>query len=170
MSLTRKYLKTLGLTEAQIEGVIRAHAETVDGLKEEIDSAKGDSDRLRQEYDQYRADAEQRRREDDVKAAYRKLLEREHVDPRRFEAIERATSYDAMTLDDAGALADSDKLAADIRRDWSDFIVTTRRRGAKVSTPPAGDRQPPSRREILSIRDTAQRQRAIAENHELFGF
>lgn len=170
MSLTRKYLKGIGLSEAQIEGVIRAHTETVDGLKDEIEAMKGDSDRLREEYDHYRADAEQRRRETDVKAAYRRLLEREHVDPRRFDAIERATRYDAMALDDTGALRDADRLSADIRREWSDFIVTTQRRGAKVPTPPAGDRQPLTRREILSIPDTARRQRAIAENHEVFGF
>ena len=170
MSLTRKYLKGIGLSEAQIEGVIRAHTETVDGLKDEIESMKGDSDRLREEYDHFRADAEQRRREADVKAAYRRLLEREHVDPRRFEAIERATRYDDLTLDDNGALHDADRLSADIRREWSDFIVTAQRRGAKVATPPAGDRQPLTRREILSIPDTAQRQRAIAENHEVFGF
>ena len=170
MSLTRKYLKGIGLSDAQIEGVIRAHTETVDGLKDEIASMKGDSDRLREEYDHYRADAEQRRREADVKAAYRRLLEKEHVDPRRFDAIERATRYEAMTLDDDGALNDDGRLSADIRREWSDFIVSSQRRGAKVPTPPAGDRQPLSRREILAIPDTAQRQRAIAENHEIFGF
>ena len=61
-------------------------------------------------------------------------------------------------------------LAEVIRREWADFIVVRERRGAKVQTPPGNHRPTMSKREILSIRDTAQRQRAIAENHEVFGF
>ena len=40
MALTRKLLKSLGLEEAQIETIIDAHTETVDGLKESLKTAQ----------------------------------------------------------------------------------------------------------------------------------
>ena len=33
MAFTRKFLKALGLTEEQVDSVVEAHTETVDGLK-----------------------------------------------------------------------------------------------------------------------------------------
>jgi hypothetical protein len=35
MALTRKMLKAMGIEEEKIEQIIEAHAETVDGLKED---------------------------------------------------------------------------------------------------------------------------------------
>ena len=46
MALTRKLLKGMGLTDEQIESVIDAHTETVDGLKEQITQYKADAEKL----------------------------------------------------------------------------------------------------------------------------
>lgn len=190
MALTRRYLRGLGLTEAQIDGVISAHAETVEGLKGEIEALRGDAeqlsavqreldarddwkakhDQVAQAFDAYRAEAERRQREADVKAAYLRLLEQENIDPRRYDVILRATDFSGMALDEAGGLQDAEALSEAIRREWADFIVTRERRGARVQTPQGTGRRGMSRGDILAIRDPAERQRAIAENHEIFGF
>ena len=190
MALNRRYLKELGLTEAQAEGVMEAHEETVNGLKSEIEAMKGDAARLEaleqaledredwkarhdavaEAFEAYRAEAEATRREAAVRAAYRRLLEAEHIDPRRYEVIERVTDYGSMRLDGDGNLVDAQALAEAIRRDWADFVVTRLRRGARVQTPPGGEKRSMGKAEILSIRDPAERQRAIAENHDIFGF
>ena len=46
MALTRKALKAMGLTEEQVDSIIEAHTETVDGLKEQIKTYKADAEQL----------------------------------------------------------------------------------------------------------------------------
>ena len=48
MALTRKFLSALGIDADKIDEIISAHAETVDGLKEERDSFKGDAEALKE--------------------------------------------------------------------------------------------------------------------------
>lgn len=40
MALTRKLLKSMGLSDEQVETVIEAHTDTVDGLKNELSGLK----------------------------------------------------------------------------------------------------------------------------------
>lgn len=46
MSITRKFLKGMGLTDEQVETIIEAHTETVDGLKADIEKYREDALRL----------------------------------------------------------------------------------------------------------------------------
>ena len=46
MSLTRKLLKGMGLTDEQVDTIIEAHTDTVDGLKADISKYKGDAEKL----------------------------------------------------------------------------------------------------------------------------
>ena len=41
---------------------------------------------------------------------------------------------------------------------------------ANVSNPPGGEPGKMTKKEIMEIKDAGERQKAIAENHELFGF
>lgn len=170
MNLTREFLTELGLTEAQAEAVLEAHSADMAALPEYAGTLAERFDALQQEFDDYRAENERRDQEERLREAYRGLLARQNIDPRRLDVILRATRFDGMALDDSGRLADEERLAQAIRRDWADFIVTRRPRGAYVSLPPYSGRPARTKDEILSIPDSAERQRAIAENHELFGF
>ena len=171
MHLTREFLTEFGLTEEQVEAVLMAH--TAD-LTEDMPSDEGELaerfDALRQEFDDYRAETERREQTQRLRDAYRALLTRQNIDPRRVDVILRATRFDDMALDDSGHLADEERLVQAIRRDWADFIVTHRSRGANVPLPPFAGRPARTKAEIMAIPDTRERQRAIAENHELFGF
>ena len=40
MALSRKFLKAMGLTEEQIDSVVEAHRETVDGLQKSLTAAE----------------------------------------------------------------------------------------------------------------------------------
>ena len=62
MALTRKLLKGMGLTDEQVDTIIEAHTDTVDGLKAEV--AK------------YKTDAENRRRKHRLTAVQNILLRR----------------------------------------------------------------------------------------------
>ena len=46
MALTRKLLKGMGLTDEQVDTIIEAHTDTVDGLKEQVKAYKADADKL----------------------------------------------------------------------------------------------------------------------------
>ena len=46
MSLTRKSLKAMGLTDEQVDSIIEMHTDTVDGLKEQVNTYKADAEKL----------------------------------------------------------------------------------------------------------------------------
>ena len=46
MALTRKLLKGMGLTDEQVDTIIEAHTDTVDGLKDQIATYKADAEKL----------------------------------------------------------------------------------------------------------------------------
>lgn len=121
-------------------------------------------------FEKYKTDTEAKATLTAVKEAYKKLLTEGNIDPKRHDAILRATNFDDKKLDKDGKLENEAALKADIEKDWADFKVTTTTKGADVSTPPAN--KGPAKKtvdEIMAIKNTAERQRAIAENHELFG-
>lgn len=122
-------------------------------------------------FEKFKADADARSLLDKKKAAYKKLLSEQSIDAKRHDAILRATPFDSLTLDKDGNLEKADELKADIDRDWGDFKTTTIVKGAPVATPPVNNGPAKkTREEIMAIKDAGARQRAIAENHELFGF
>ena len=102
------------------------------------------------------------------KEGYVRLLREAKVDPRRHEAILRATAMEDLKLDDEGQLQDRKGLIREIEKSWGDFILPAG--GMSVAQPPRAGRMMPTREEIMAIADTRERQRAISENHELFGF
>lgn len=72
MALTRKLLKGMGLTDEQVDTIIEAHTDTVDGLKAEVTRYKADAEKLPGVQKQL----------DDLKAAgdggYQEKYEKEH--------------------------------------------------------------------------------------------
>lgn len=70
MALTRKLLKGMGLTDEQVDTIIEAHTETVEGLKGDIQKYKDDAEKLpkvQKELDDLKKDGG-----DDYKAKYDK--------------------------------------------------------------------------------------------------
>ena len=120
-------------------------------------------------FEKYKSDVEAKAALDAVKEAYKGLLSEASIDPKRHATIMRATSFDGLKLDKDGKLENVDKLKADIEKDWADFKVTTTTKGAQVENPPASNgKAKRSKDEIMAIKDTSERQRAIAENLDLF--
>lgn len=72
MALTRKLLKGMGLTDEQVDTIIEAHTDTVDGLKADVNRYKDDAEKLPGVQKQL----------DDLKAAgdggYKEKYEKEH--------------------------------------------------------------------------------------------
>lgn len=99
MALTRRLLKGMGLTEEQMDTIIEAHSDTVDGLKGELSKykadaeklpgvqkeledlkAKGDDgwkdkhDKVKREFDEYKEEQTKKETRSAKESAYRELL------------------------------------------------------------------------------------------------
>lgn len=160
MSLTRKLLKGMGLTEEQIDSVIDAHTETVDGLKAQINTYKADAEKLadvqrqldeatgRKDYkadyekalkdlNDYKAEIAGKEKLAAVKAAYKKLLAEKKVGDKYQDSVMGVTDFSGMELDEGGTLKNAEALGKDIETRWNGFIPTITTQGAKPETPPA---------------------------------
>lgn len=102
--------------------------------------------------------------------AYRDLLREAGIPEKRFDAIMKVTDLSAFELDDEGKVKDTDKVSEGIKDTWSEFIVTEGKKGADVANPPANKGGTTmTKAEIMAIKDTTARHKAIAENPSLFG-
>lgn len=203
MSLTRKFLKAMGIEDEKIDQIIDAHSETVSALKDEMADYKSDAEKLtsvQKELDKMKADAkeaEEKNGKDPYKVKYEaikedfenfkkdiaskeakankeklysELLKDCGISEKRINAILKVTELDSMEIDEDGKLKDAKDLSKSIKEEWSDFITKTEPKGADVATPPKGSGKTTTKEEIMKIRDAGERQKAIAENRELFGY
>lgn len=198
MAFTRKFLSALGIEADKVDEIINAHTEVTDALKQERDGYKADAeklpgvqkelddlkattdgknawkvkyDALKEDFDQYKSDVEAKAAKATKEEAYKKLLEETGVSPKRIAAILKVSDLDSIELDDSGAIKGADKLKDSIKEEWSDFIQTQTTKGASTATPPSNTgKATKTKEEIFAISDPSERQRAIAENHTLFGF
>lgn len=194
MSISRKMLKGMSLTDEQIETIIEAHTETVDALKDERDQYKADAEKLprvekelaefkanggdyeekynalKKEFESYKSEQSAIAEKAAKESAYKEMLKNAGISEKRIASIMRVTNLSDIKLDKDGKLKDYDKLVDSVKSEWSDFIETKTEKGADTKNPPDGSRAKMTKDEILKIKDTSERQQAIAENHELFGF
>jgi len=147
-----------------------------DQLKEAVKNDKTDElkkqyDELKAEYEQYRSDVKGKEVQASKSKAYRSLLKEVGVSEKRIDSIMKVTDLSTIDFDDDNKIADTDKVTESIKKEWGDFIPVIEKKGVKVATPPANNGGgTKTKEEIMAIKDTAARQQAIAENHELFGF
>lgn len=200
MALSRKFLSAMGIEDDKVDQIIEAHTDTVNGLKDEIEKYKADAEKLpevqkelkklqddadangrdpykvkyeamKEEFESYKKDVETKETKAKKDAAYKALLKEAGVSEKRIDAVLKVSDIDSLEFDEEGKVVNQKDLIKTIKSEWSDFIVKEGEKGADVSTPPAGGGKTyKSKDEIFAIRDTAERQKAIADNHELFGF
>lgn len=200
MSLTRKFLSAFGIEEDKVDEIIKAHTETVDALKEQRDAYKADAEKLpavqkelddlkaaaekgdkdpykvkyealKEDFDKFKNEQKEKETHAKKESAYRALLEEAGISEKRIASVLKVSDVDAIEFAEDGKVKDADTLKASIKKEWEDFIVTKDTQGAPTATPPAGSGKTyKSKDEIMAIKDVKERQNAIAENHEMFGF
>lgn len=192
MSLTRKMLKGMGLTEEQVDSIIEEHTSVTDALKEKATQYEADAKRLasvekelndlkaggddweekynaeHKAFEDYKKDIEGKAELDKVKTAYKALLKAQNVSEKRIDTIIKLTDFADIKLTKEGKIANEDKVVEKIKEEWSDLISKESEHGTDVETPP-GNSKTMTREEIMKIKDTSKRQEAIAQNLELFG-
>lgn len=162
MALTRKLLKGMGLTDEQVDTIIEAHTDTVDGLKEQVKTYKADAEKL----------PNVQKELDDLKAAgdggFKEKFEKEHSDFENFkktiqeketkaakesaakaffeskgitgnslEIAMRGSSAEIAALDlDGEKIKDSSALDALVNGTFKALVSTTTTKGANIPNPP----------------------------------
>lgn len=193
MALTRRALKAMGIEEEKIDEIISMHAETVDGLKSEVDRYKADAEKLpgvqrelddlkavggdwkqkhdavKQEFDEYKADQAGKEAKAARESAYRDLLKTVGVDEKRIDSILKVSKLDDLEME-GDKLKNLDTLTENIKTEWADFITDEGGKGSvRIDTGgKIGGGTPVTRESIMKIKDASQRQKAIAENIGLF--
>ena len=145
-------------------------AGTVD-YEQKYNDLKAQSDSLQAEYDQFKADVEAKETTAKKREAYKGLLKEAGVSDRRMDAVLKVADIDKIEFNKDGSVRESDKLVESIKTEWSDFIEHEGTQGAETITPPTNNGGAAQTKEqIMAIKDTAERQKAMIENHEVFGF
>lgn len=196
MALSRKLLKGMGLTDEQVDTIIEAHTDTVDGLKADVSKyktdaeklsevqkeldelkAKGDDgwkekhDKLKEEFDKYKTDVQAKETKAAKEAAYRAILKDANLSEKGIEKAVKYADWDKIELGEDGKLKGANDHIKAAREEWAEYVTTTTTTGARTSTPPAnnGGKTGKTKEEIMAIRDPAVRQAEIAKNPEAFG-
>lgn len=197
MAFTRKMLKAMGIEEEKIDQIIEAHVEVVGSLKDERDEYKNKADKLgvvekelkslkadnegiswkekydkvQQDFDAYKEKQKAETERQKTVNAYKEVLKKTGVSEKRIDSIIKISDLSNIKLDKDGNIKDEDSVVENIKTEWSDFIVKEGTKGADVENPPkntGGTKM--TKDEIFKIKDAKERQQAIADNHELFGF
>lgn len=185
-----------GLSDDQIDGIMDLHAEVVDGLKEELANAKKDAEKLaavQKELDGLKANngddykTKYEKEHSDFEAYKKSIIDKETAQAKAnaVKAYFESKGITGTNLDIAmrgateeiggveladGKIKDTKTLDALLSGTYKGLIVSKDSVGAITGNPPAGaGSATKTKEEILKIKDTAERQKAIAENHELFG-
>ena len=163
LALTRKFLEGMGIEDKQVESIIEAHSETVNGLKADRDKYKEQAQKvqdLQRQLEEAQAagkgtDEWQQKYEDEHQAfedfksqvatekadaekaqAYRGMLMAAGIDPKRIDAIMRVTNLSEVEMGEDGKLKDAGKLEEAAKEEWADFVLKQVTKGSNPATPP----------------------------------
>lgn len=193
MALSRKFLSALGIEADKIDEIINAHSETVEALKEEREKYRADAEKyakvkedldqaneklkeygkddsfkvkyeaLKEDFDNYKKGVETEKTNNSKSAAYKSLLKEIGISEKRIDAVTRLAELDKIKLDKDGKIEGSDDLKKALSEEWADFIVKDGKEGAGTATPPGNGGGAKTRKEIMEIKDTTERQKAWSE-------
>ena len=194
MALTRKYLKSLGLTDDQIEGIIEEHTATVDGLKNTAAQYKTDAERLpvvEKELNDLKAAGdggykEKYEAEKKAHADYKAEVEKKELNGRKTAALDAVLQkagvsresfrkqiikgYDLATLEmDGDGIKDADNFVESIKKEYADFTSIEGVKGVPQVNPPTGGGSGMTKEQIMQIKDGGERRAAMLANKQLFG-
>ena len=178
MALTRKFLSAMGIDAEKIDEIINAHSETVNGLKEELNAAKGDAEKLgkvqkelddmkaaaekggddpwevkynalKADYDAFKKEVSDKESKAAKTEAYRALLRDAGISEKRIDTVLKVSDIDGIELNKDGSIKNAEKLAESVKTEWADFITSESTRGAKTPQPPANNGGAPKSRDEI---------------------
>lgn len=125
--------------------------------------------KLKQEFDDYKAEVSGREAKAAKERAARAFFEGKGITGKSLDIAIRGcgAEIDALELED-GKIKDDTTLDALVKDTYSGLVSTTVTRGAQTANPPVNNGAAKTKEQIMGIKDTAERQREIAQNLDLF--
>lgn len=163
--------------DAEAYKTAKADIDKLEKQVKEYEDAQGNEDSykvkyeaIKEEYDSYKKGVEAEATKQVKLTAFKDLLKDIGISEKRIDAVAKVSDIDSLELDKDGNIKKVDDLKEKLKEEWSDFIVTETKQGADVKKPPKNEGNGKMTKEdILKIADTTERQKAMIENHELFG-
>lgn len=165
MALTRKLLKGMGLTDEQMDTIIEAHTDTVDGLKADVAKYKADAEQLpkvqreldtlkaagdggyqekyekvKKDFDDYKAEVSGKEAKAAKEKAARAYYESKGITGKSLDIAIRGSGTEIESLEmDGDKIKDTSALDELVNGTFSGLVATTETRGANTSNPPANN-------------------------------
>ena len=163
MALTRRLLKGMGLTDEQMDTIIEAHTDTVDGLKADVAKYKADAEQLpkvqreldtlkaagdggyqekyekvKKDFDDYKAEVSTKETKAAKEKAVRAYYESKGITGKSLDIAIRGSGaeIDALELD-GDEIKDTSVLDELVKGTFSGLVTTTTVEGANTANPPA---------------------------------
>lgn len=195
MALTRKLLKGMGLTDEQVDTIIEAHTDTVDGLKADIGRYKADAEKLpgvqkqlddlkaasdggyKEKYEKehsafeiYKADVTAKEAKAAKEKAVRAYFEGKNITGSNLELAMRGCGEEMAAIElDGDKIKDTKSLDALVAGTYKGLVSTSRTKGTDTSNPPGNTGAGTMTKEkIMEIKDRAERRAQIAAHMDLF--
>lgn len=195
MALTRKLLKGMGLTDEQVDTIIEAHTDTVDGLKADISRYKADAEKLpgvqkqlddlkaagdggyKEKYEKehsafetYKADVTAKEAKAAKEKAVRAYFEGKNITGANLELAMRGCGDEMAAIElDGDKIKDTKSLDALVAGTYKGLVSTSRTKGTDTSNPPGNTGAGTMTKEkIMEIKDRAERRAQIAAHMDLF--
>lgn len=195
MALTRKLLKGMGLTDEQVDTIIEAHTDTVDGLKADVSKYKADAEKLpsvqkqlddlkaagdggyKEKYEKehsafeaFKTDITAKESKAAKEKAVRAYFESKNITGANLDLAMRGCGEEMAALElDGEKIKDTKGLDALVDGTYKGLVSTTQTHGANPANPPANTGGGAmTKDQIMQIKDRAERRAAIAANINLF--
>lgn len=195
MALTRKLLKGMGLTDEQVDTIIEAHSDTVDGLKADMNRYKADAEQLpsvqkelndlkaagdggykekyekeHKAFEDYKTDIIAKETKAAKEKAVKAYFESKNITGANLDLAMRGCGEEMAALElDGDKIKDTKSLDTLIEGTYKGLISTTQTKGANPATPPGNTGTGAmTKDQIMQIKDRAERRAAIAANLNLF--
>ena len=163
MALTRRLLKGMGLTDEQMDTIIEAHTDTVNGLKADVEKYKADAEQLpkvqkeldtlkaagdggyqekyekvKKDFDNYKAEVSTKETKAAKEKAVRAYYEGKGITGKSLDIAIRGSGSEIEAVElDGDKIKDTSALDELVKGTFSGLISTTTTRGADTANPPA---------------------------------
>jgi hypothetical protein len=163
MALTRKLLKGMGLTDEQVDTIIEAHTDTVDGLKADVSKYKADAEKLpsvqkeldslkaagdggyKEKYEKehsafeaFKTDITAKESKAAKEKAVRAYFESKNITGANLDLAMRGCGEEMAALElDGEKIKDTKSLDALVNGTYKGLVSTTQTHGANPANPPA---------------------------------
>ena len=193
MALTRKLLKGMGLTDEQVDTIIEAHTDTVDGLKADVTRYKADAEKLpgvqkqlddlkaagdggykakyekeHSAFEAFKTDITAKESKAAKEKAVRAYFESKNITGANLDLAMRGCGEEMAALElDGEKIKDTKSLDALVDGTYKSLVSKPAVRldmGARLNE----GGKPMTKDEIMKITDRAERRAAIAANMDLF--